>query len=124
VRLMSGDRTTEGQGMIEIYEYDNRFARLTNLSSRAWVGRGSQLAIPGVVIRGTAPKRLLVRAVGPGLAKFGVQDVLSDPRIELRSADGRTIAANNDWEIQPGVSEVSQASAAASVTITVAKKGP
>ena len=40
---------------------------------------------------------MLVRAIGPGLAAFGVTDVLPDPRLEVRDATTR-IAENDNWE--------------------------
>jgi len=49
-------------------------------------------------VQGTAPKRLLVRAVGPTLERFGARGVLADPVLALQRADGATIATNDDWE--------------------------
>jgi len=43
-----------------------------------------------------------VRALGPSLAPFGIVNVLTDPTIELRDANGVLVAANDNWkQIQP-----------------------
>jgi hypothetical protein len=104
-------RPDVGVGLIELYEYDRRADRLVNLSARVTVGIGGEVAIPGLAVRGAVSKRLLVRAVGPGLAAFGVSSPLADPRLELRDESGRIIGGNDDWSAQPGAAEVRQAAA-------------
>ena len=50
----------------------------------------------GFVIDGTGTKRVLIRALGPTLASFGVTGVLADPQLTLFS--GQTvIGANDNW---------------------------
>lgn len=59
--------------------------RLVNISSRARVGSGEQVAIAGFVISGEHSKPVLIRAVGPtlGAAPFNVPGALASPRLEL-----------------------------------------
>jgi hypothetical protein len=58
--------------------------RLLNISSRARVATGDQVAIAGFVISGEESKPVLIRAVGPTLgAAFGVGGALASPRLEL-----------------------------------------
>ena len=71
-------------------------AWLGNISTRAQVGTGGDLLIPGFVIEGIAPKTILVRAVGPTLADFGVTGVLSDPVVRIFQGSTE-IASNDDW---------------------------
>ncbi len=73
-----------------------RTDRLINLSSRAKVGPGEKLLITGFVIGGSAPKSLLVRAIGPGLTALGVNGILSNPKIRIEKT-GTLIAENDDW---------------------------
>ncbi|MDQ6810219.1 MAG: hypothetical protein M3Z64_12475 [Verrucomicrobiota bacterium] len=42
-------------------------------------------------------KKVLIRAIGPSLAKFGIADVLADPVLELHNGAGATILANDNW---------------------------
>ncbi len=78
---------------------------LINLSTRAFVGTGADLLIPGFVINGVAPKTILVRAVGPTLAALGVTGVLADPRVSILQGS-TTLATNDDWEANPDLAAV------------------
>ncbi len=69
-------------------------ARLTNIFARAQIGGTAGTPIAGFVISGTGTKQVLVRAVGPGLASFGVTGVLADPSLSLASST--TIMMTND----------------------------
>jgi hypothetical protein len=69
---------------------------LMNISSRAHVGTGANVLIGGVVIGG-GKAQVLVRAIGPGLASLGVNDVLLDPQIEGITLSGSSFAKNDDW---------------------------
>ena len=42
-------------------------------------------------------QRLLLRGVGPGLAKFGLTGALGDPVIKVYNSAGALIASNDDW---------------------------
>ena len=68
---------------------------LVNLSTRATLAPGQRL-IAGFTLTGTVPKRVLLRAIGPTLAVFGVPDALPDPELELYDAAGRKMLLNND----------------------------
>ncbi len=71
--------------------------RLVNISARTQVGTGGDILIAGFNVGGTGSRRLLIRAVGPTLAAFGVGGALLDPRLDLYS--GQTvIAANDNWD--------------------------
>jgi cyclophilin family peptidyl-prolyl cis-trans isomerase len=70
--------------------------RLINVSARAKVGDGRNSLIAGFVVAGNTPATVLVRAVGPALAAFGVDDAAIDPKLEMFG--GTTfLAENNDW---------------------------
>lgn len=72
--------------------------RLANLSTRAIAGGGERALIPGFVIAGPQPKRLLIRAAGPALSAFGVDGALADPLLTVLDQAGATVATNNDWD--------------------------
>src|SRR5687767_10782814 len=77
-------------------QYDQR---LSNLSTRAQVGTGSNIMITGFVVQEGAPKQVLIRAVGARLAQapFGVTGVLSNPQLQLFNSDGVLVLANDNW---------------------------
>jgi hypothetical protein len=71
--------------------------RLANISTRLQVGTGANVMIAGFVIQGNAPKKVLVRAMGPSMAQFGVPNVLINPQLELHDST-KVIGRNDDWE--------------------------
>jgi hypothetical protein len=76
-------------------------ARLLNISTRANAKTGDNIPIAGFIITGTAPKQVLVRAIGPSLQTNGapVPGTLDDPTLELYQQGNSTpIATNDDWK--------------------------
>ncbi|MEO6244505.1 MAG: DUF1800 family protein [Opitutaceae bacterium] len=75
--------------------------RVSNLSTRTQIGTGTaNTAVVGFVIGAGPSKNVLIRAVGPGLASFGVAGTLGDPRIDLydSSTPARLVASNDNWQ--------------------------
>ena len=98
VRGISGlDTSVTGVALVEVYDVDPDRNTLSNLSARGHVGRDEQVLIPGFVVQGEAPQAYLIRAVGPGLARFDVPDLLADPRLRVVRSDHTEMAANDDW---------------------------
>src|SRR4029077_7755170 len=55
----------------------------------------------GGFITGEGNCRVIVRALGPTLAQFGVPNVLADPMLELYDPNGTLIASNDNTNISP-----------------------
>lgn len=88
---------SSGVALLEAYDVSGE-ARLINISTRANVGAGDNTLIAGLVIApGNGTRRLLVRAVGPGLAPFNVPGVNPDPALAVLNAQGTQITANDNW---------------------------
>jgi hypothetical protein len=68
-----------------------------NISTRLNVGTDDSVLIGGFIIAGTNPKAVVLRAIGPSLASFGVNGVLADPLLELHDSSGATLATNDNW---------------------------
>jgi glucose/arabinose dehydrogenase len=68
-----------------------------DISSRSQVASSDNVMIGGFIITGTAPKKVIVRAIGPSLQQFNVPNPLPDPVLELHGSTGALITANNDW---------------------------
>lgn len=85
---------------------------LINVATRAFGGTGEQQLIAGFIIRGAAPKKMLLRAAGPALAgaPFNVPDTLPNPRLTLYKTDAIPavkIAENDNWGTPIGVAAAS-----------------
>jgi hypothetical protein len=63
------------------------------------VGTGDDALIEGFIVQGPAgsTKKIMVRAIGPSLAAFGITDVLANPTLEIHDSSSATVATNNDW---------------------------
>ena len=92
-----------GVALTEIYDLAPSAGRLANISTRGEVGTADRVMIGGFIIGGDAPTRVLVRAIGPSLAKAvpPVLEALADPQLELRDADGNLMASNDNWSQSP-----------------------
>lgn len=75
---------------------------LRNLSTRGQVGTAANVLIAGFVVAGDTPKRVLVRAVGPSLAAFGVTGVLVDPQLQIFGG-GTLLLENDNWGGTPAL---------------------
>jgi uncharacterized protein (DUF1800 family) len=116
---VSGIGGASGIALVEVYEVGAGGTRLINLSTRAQVGTGSNILIPGITIApGTGTRRLLLRAVGPTLGTFGVPGTLGDPKLELYSGATKT-AENDNWSSPIG----SAAADAAALTAAFSQSG-
>jgi hypothetical protein len=69
-----------------------------NISTRMEVRTGDQVLIGGFIITGNDPKQVVLRAIGPSLAPFGITDPLPDPVLELHGADESLITMNDNWK--------------------------
>lgn len=87
--------------------------RLINLSVRARAGTGERTLIAGFGFLGRPPatgeRTVLVRGVGPGLSRFGVEGALSNPRLQLLDWKGDAVAANDDWSGERALAEATAA---------------
>jgi outer membrane protein assembly factor BamB len=110
VHLASNDGSV-GSGMAEIYDGTSGFTpstpRLINISARA-ASSATTLLTAGFVISGSAAKTVLMRAVGPTLADFGVTGALADPHVTLLRG-GTLVAANDNWYEAPNALQIASA---------------
>jgi hypothetical protein len=106
-----GASNGSGVTLLEVYDADSSDAagaKLVNASTRAFVGTGEQVLIPGFVISGSGSVRLLVRAVGPALAGFGVAGTLADPQLTLYRGN-TAVAANDNWSSAVNAADIASA---------------
>jgi len=101
--IAKGVSDTTGIALVEVYDLDRpAAARLLNLSARARVGSDAQALIAGFTVVGTAPRSVLVRAIGPTLGGLGVAGVLPDPQLTLQVLGGPVVASNDNWDATNG----------------------
>ena len=101
--ILSGVGGEEGVGIVEIFEVDDTGnTRLTNISTRGYVGTGDEVLIGGVIVTGELPRTLTFRGRGPSLhGLIGDAPELQDPRLEIfNQANGRLIGGNDDMSAE------------------------
>lgn len=107
-----------GIALVEAYDEDPATspARLVNVSARSFAGTGENVLTVGFAITGDQPGTVLIRAIGPSLSTRGVQGVLSNPVLNLFSADGTNLGTNDDWWYDAGWASVFSATGAFALT--------
>lgn len=109
--IVNGISSGTGVGMAEVYDTDSSNPlRLMNLSTRVKV-RSSDPAIAGFVIEGNTAKKILIRAVGPELGRFGLTGYLADPKLTL-FAGSTAVYSNDNWGQAYNAQEIASTGAA------------
>jgi streptogramin lyase len=100
--VLRGKNGSSGVGLVEINDRSTGAAtKLTNVSTRGFVGTGENVMIGGLILSGGNGGRMtLVRALGPTLGQppFNIAGTLTDPNLMLVDANGSVVASNDDWK--------------------------
>ena len=100
--VVRGKNNTSGVALVEVYDLAQSIGKLANISTRAFVSTGQNIVIAGFILgNNSGVDRIIVRGMGPSLTAAGVPNVLANPTLELRDADGALISSNNDWQDNP-----------------------
>jgi hypothetical protein len=95
---------TNGVGLIEVYDISSDLStKLVNISTRGKVEQGDNGAmIAGFIV--SAPQnqpgtsqRIAIRAIGPTLKNFGVNDALADTTLDIYRGS-QLILSNDNWK--------------------------
>jgi len=108
--IVSGVGGSTGVGLVEVYEIDHPEVPLINISTRGKVQTGFDVMIGGFVVTGSGTQTLVIRAIGPSLANFGVTGALPNPTMQLvRISDNTVVASNDDWQSGPNAAQIQSA---------------
>ena len=107
--VLRGKDNSEGIGVVEGFDLTSTDpTKLANISTRGFVEAGDNVMIGGFIVgaglgnNGGGSARIVVRAIGPSLTPFGVNNALEDPTLELHDGNGSIIGFNNDWQDSQG----------------------
>ncbi len=92
-----GTHRSMGVALPEVYDLFDGGLQLSAVGVRGFVGTDDNVIISGVIVTGTRPVPVLLRALGPSLADAGLTGVLQDPTLELYDATGTLVAVNDNW---------------------------
>ena len=98
--IVRGTNSSTGVGLVEVYDLEaGSESRPANISTRGFVQTGDNVLIGGLILTGSDPTRVVVRAIGPSLQ---VANPLGNPTLELRDANGDLVAENDNWRSSQG----------------------
>ena len=97
---MRGKNNTTGVGLVEAYGIVPSGVEnvISNVGSRGFVGTGSNVMIGGFIGDHTPSLQIIVRALGPTLTQFGINNALANPTLELHDGNGNLLAFNDNWQ--------------------------
>jgi arylsulfate sulfotransferase len=96
--IVTGKNATPGIGLVELYDISPLVnSKFVNMSTRGSVGTEDNVLISGFVVGDVGSTTVVVRALGPSLAAYGVSGVLSDPTLTIYDSTGAAIASNDNW---------------------------
>jgi len=114
---VKGKNNATGVALVEVFDLDTRdsngvtSSRTINLSTRGRVGTGDNVMILGFIISGSASRDILVTGIAGSLSEFGIQEPLTDSKIEIYSGQQK-IAENDDWINSPDFESIARTGAA------------
>jgi hypothetical protein len=98
--VLRGNGSSTGIGLMEVFDLNSATSNslLANLSTRGFVQTGNSVMIAGLILGGgTGHNSILVRALGPSLAEFGIANPLPNPKLGLYDPQGTLLLTNDDW---------------------------
>lgn len=99
--VVRGAGAAAGVALVEVYDLSatDTGSKVANISTRGRVGTADDAMIGGFIIGGTQTTRVVVRAIGPSLANYGVAGTLADPTLEVHDGNGGLLAQDDDWRM-------------------------
>ncbi|MEP7070947.1 MAG: SGNH/GDSL hydrolase family protein [Verrucomicrobiota bacterium] len=95
---LSGVNASTGIALLEVYDLaPSAASTFHNLSTRGFVGTSNNVLIGGLIVAAGEPPVVVVRALGPTLANYGITAPLADPTIRLFNGNGVAVSFNDDW---------------------------
>jgi hypothetical protein len=99
--VVRGLGDTVGTGVVDAYDLSAASpARLANIATRGLIQPGDKLMIAGFIVQ-NGPVKAVIRAIGPSLSAFGINNALPDTTLQLRDGNGAIVRENDDWQSDP-----------------------
>jgi hypothetical protein len=100
--IVRGKNNTQGIALAEIYDVsEGNGSELSHLSTRAFVGTGDDLLIGRLSVSGDTSMKVVVRILGPSLARYGITNSLANPRMNIYNSNGVLLHSAANWTENP-----------------------
>jgi hypothetical protein len=98
--VIRGVNNSTGVGLVEVYDTEGSgaVAKALNVSTRGFISSGNSVMIAGFIVGGNSPAYVIIRAVGPSLANFGIINALQNPVLELYDEGGHKLITVDNWQ--------------------------
>jgi hypothetical protein len=80
-----------------------------NVSTRGQVSNSESTLIAGFIVTGAGDKAVALRVLGPSLADQGLSNTVADPALTVYDSSGTVVASNDNWQSDPGASDLTAA---------------
>ena len=95
--VLRGKDGSAGVALVEVYDGDLvADSQLANISTLGFVGAEDEVLIGGFVV-GNGSATVVLRALGPSLTSFGVQNAIANPTLAVHDSNGN-VTTNDDWQ--------------------------
>lgn len=95
--VVRGANNGVGTAVVDAYDLSSgSAAKLANVATRGLIQPGDKLLIGGFIVQ-NGSVQVVVRAIGPSLAPFGITNALPDTTLQLRNQNGDIVRENDDW---------------------------
>jgi uncharacterized protein YkwD len=95
--VVRGANNSVGTGVVDAFDLSAAStARLANVATRGLIQPGDKLMIGGFIVQ-NGSVRVVVSALGPSLAAFGITNALPDTTLQLRDQNGAIVRENDNW---------------------------
>jgi spore coat protein A len=105
--VVSGKDASTGIALVEAYDIgQSANSALANISTRGSIGLNDNLLIGGFIVGGIDSAKVIIRAIGPTLANFGITTALGDPTLTVYDKNGSAVITNDNWLDDPNAAAI------------------
>lgn len=105
--IVSSKDPSTGIALVEAYDITSTAnSTLANISTRGSIGLNDNVLIGGFIVGGNGNAGVVIRAIGPSLAAFGISSAISDPTLTVFDKNGSPVTTNDNWATDPNAATI------------------